>query len=45
MLLSNLAMNSIPATIFDMDIDQYDDFLQQRRQLMAQNIRDYYYAL
>ncbi|MEZ4646124.1 MAG: hypothetical protein R3E31_25955, partial [Chloroflexota bacterium] len=45
MLLDNLAMNCIPTAVFDMDIDQYDDFLEQRRQLMAQKIRDYYYSL
>ena len=45
MLLRNLEMNSIPPTIFDMDINQYDEFLEQRRQLMAHKIRDYYYAL
>jgi hypothetical protein len=45
MLLTNLQMNGIPPTIFDMDIDQYDEFLEQRRQLMAQKIRDYYYSL
>ncbi|MBK8989163.1 MAG: hypothetical protein IPM39_24385, partial [Chloroflexi bacterium] len=45
MLLHNLEMNSIPTTIFDMDISHYDEFLEQRRQLMAQRIRDYYYSL
>lgn len=45
MLLNNLAMNSIPQTIFEMDINQYDEFLEARRQLMAQKIREYYYSL
>ena len=42
MLLDNLKANSIPTTIFDMDIEQYDEFLMQRRKLMAQKIRGYY---
>lgn len=45
MLLNNLEMNCIPTAVFDMDIKDYDEFLQQRRQLMAQKIREYYYSL
>lgn len=45
MLLENLEMNCIPTTVFDMDINQYDEFLEQRRQLMAHKIREYYYSL
>ncbi len=44
-LLNNLKSNSIPTTVFDMDIDQYEEFLEQRRKLMAQKIRDYYNLL
>lgn len=45
MLLNNLEMNGIPVIIFDMDVNQYDEFLDQRRHLMAQKIREYYYVL
>jgi hypothetical protein len=44
-LLNNLKMNSIPTSVFDMDISHYDEFLEQRRQLIAQKIRNYYYSL
>ena len=44
-LKENLTMNCIPDTIFSMDIDNYDEFLTQRRVLMAEKIRDYYYSL
>ena len=44
-LEDNLMMNCIPDTIFSMDIDNYDEFLTQRRVLMAEKIRDYYYSL
>lgn len=44
-LEDNLMMNCIPDTIFSMDIDNYDEFLTQRRELMAKKIRDYYYSL
>lgn len=45
MLLHNLEMNCIPTTVFDMDIKDYDEFLLQRRQFMAQKIKGYYYSL
>ncbi len=45
MLLENLKENCIPVTVFDMDIQQYDEFLEQRRKLMAQKIREYYELL
>jgi hypothetical protein len=44
-LLENLRMNCIPASIFDMTIDHYDDFLEKRRELMAEKIRAYYLSL
>ncbi len=43
--LENLRMNCIPETIFSMDIDKYNEFLMQRRLLMAKKIKDYYYSL
>jgi hypothetical protein len=44
-LMRNLRMNCIPEDIFEMDIDDYDDFLIKRRRLMAKKIKDYYYSL
>ena len=44
-LKSNLEENCIPESIFDMTIDNYHDFLVQRRRLMARKIRDFYYSL
>jgi len=40
-----MMMNCIPDTIFSMDIDNYDEFLMQRRVLMAEKIQDYYSSL
>jgi hypothetical protein len=44
-LRSNLAMHCIPETIFNMDINNYDEFLAQRRTLMSKKIKDYYFSL
>lgn len=44
-LQENLNMNCIPEEIFEMDINQYDDFLQLRRKLMAEKIFEYYFKL
>ena len=44
-LLSNLEANCIPEGIFEMNADDYEDFLAQRRVLMAQKIRSYYESL
>ena len=41
----NLEMHCIPDTIYSMDIDSYDEFLEQRRILMAQKMKDYYFSL
>mgnify|MGYP001132523843 CR=1 FL=1 len=38
-------MNCIPEDIFEMDIENYDDFLMRRRTLMAKKIKDYYLSL
>jgi len=45
LLNENLKMNCIPESIFDMDIDNYDEFLIQRRKLMANKIKNYYESL
>lgn len=44
-LLTNLKQNSIPESIFNMEITDYNDFLEQRRVLMAQKLKEYYECL
>lgn len=44
-LLENLDMNCIPRDVFEMDINNYDEFLAKRRLLMANKIKDYYLSL
>ena len=45
MLNENLAENCIPNNIFEMTVENYDDFLQERRKLMAKLIQEYYEVL
>lgn len=44
-LQGNLAMNAIPEDVKTMTVNDYPDFLQQRRKLMAHVVRDYYWSL
>jgi hypothetical protein len=44
-LLSNLKTHCIPESIFSLNINGYDNFLEERRQLMSDKIRNYYYCL
>lgn len=44
-LEANMEANCIPQDIYDMDYTQFEDFLEQRRYLMAQKIRRYYEML
>jgi hypothetical protein len=44
-LLENLKAHCIPQEIVDMNIDDYETFLQMRRKLMALKIKDYYFIL
>jgi hypothetical protein len=44
-LLDNLSVNCIPHDIVEMDYSHYEDFLLERRKLMANKIRQYYYCL
>ena len=44
-LKKNLSMNAIPESIFEMEFDGYQQFLEERRQLMAKKIKKYYYSL
>ncbi len=45
MLRDNLRMNCIPESVFEMDVSNYDEFLRERRILMAQKIKEYYRSL
>ena len=45
LLMDNLKENCIPDLIFQMDIDNYESFLHERRKLMAQKIKKYYQLL
>jgi len=44
-LQENLHANSIQDSLVAMDFNDYNRFLQKRRILMAQEIRDYFYSL
>jgi hypothetical protein len=41
----NLKTHCIPAAIFEMDIEHYDNFLAERRMLIANKIKKYYKSL
>jgi hypothetical protein len=43
--LNNLAANCIPTSIEDMTYNDYQNFLTERRKLMAQKIKAYYYSI
>jgi Uncharacterized conserved protein len=45
LLKKNFEMNCIPEGIETMTYENYDDFLEKRRNLMAEKIRAYYYSL
>lgn len=45
MLEENFRMNGVPESVFSMDIKNYDDFLKERRTLMAKKIKDFYFSL
>ncbi|RMF39317.1 MAG: DUF262 domain-containing protein [Anaerolineae bacterium] len=44
-LLENFRMNCIPEGIQEMGLEDYDEFLEIRRKLMAQKVKDYYATL
>jgi hypothetical protein len=44
-LLDNLKMNCVPKEIMQMNIDDYSNFLNLRRKLIATKIKEYYYSL
>lgn len=41
-LLANMKENCIPTNIFNMTFENYDDFVAERRELIAKKIRNYY---
>jgi hypothetical protein len=41
----NLEENDIPETIMEMNIENYTDFLEQRRKLISIKLRKYYESL
>jgi hypothetical protein len=45
LLKENLRANCIPENIAEMDMADYEVFLTERRKLMANKIKDYYYSL
>jgi len=44
-LLGNLKANCIPENIINMDASKFEDFLYERRKLIAKKIKDYYFSL
>ena len=44
-LQANLKANCIPNRIFEMTASDYDEFLVERRQLMAKRIKEYFFSL
>ena len=44
-LMENMNMNCIPDSIFDMEVHDYDRFLAERRKLIAEKIRRFYFSL
>ena len=41
-LKQNLIMNCIPLSVVDMTFENYEEFLDERRKLMAEKIKNYY---
>ena len=44
-LKENLKQNCVPESIFEMDASKYSDFLEERRNLIAAKIKEYYLGL
>ena len=44
-LYKNMEENCIPISFIDMTIENYDEFLKERRKLMAQKLKEYYKTL
>jgi hypothetical protein len=44
-MLANFLMNCVPVSLLDCDAMNYDEFLHDRRSLMAQKIKKWFEAL
>lgn len=44
-LRKNLIANCIPLDVFDMEANRFEEFIEKRRKLMAEKIKEYYYSL
>ena len=44
-LYRNMTANCVPIEIFEMDHTHYPEFLEKRREMMAEKIKKYYYSL
>ena len=44
-LKQNMEDNCIPESIFDGTVDNYEEFLNERRKMMAKKIEKYYFEL
>ena len=44
-MVANFQMHCVPDAMLDGDVPSYDDFLAERRQLMARKIRDWFESL
>ncbi len=44
-LLENMKQNAIPETIFNMWVDNYESFLEDRKKLIAQKLKRYWFDL
>lgn len=44
-LVRNLQTHCIPESVFDMTVENYGEFLEERRKLMARKMKDYYFSL
>ena len=45
MLKENMKANCIPESVFELEGDKYEEFLLQRRELIAEKIKNYYKSL
>lgn len=45
LLKENLRINCIPEEILEMEVSHFEEFLLERRKLMARKIKEYYYSL
>ncbi len=44
-LMANLEQNCVPTDVFDMGAEDYDRFLEERRQMMARKMKKYFQTL